>query len=143
MGVTMQKLFAETLRSDMHVAALLGSCLRSHRGLASATRSWAAFARQMFQKHGHEFPPIAQELVVWSRLFRCAGTFGNYIGHMRLGCQLLGIDDSACSDPIVRRAKGAITQSGAFKSRQRLFIKEEEVQKLAGLYDRNGTISSS
>ena len=141
----MHKLLAETPRNELrnwaseaHSAALLGSCPRSHRGFASATRSWAAFARHVFQKDGREFPPTARELVIWSRCFRCAGTFGNYLGHIRLGCQLLGVDGSACSDPSVRRAKSGIVKSGAFKSRPRLFIKEDEVQKLVGIYESEG-----
>ena len=84
--------WAESARVD----ALLGSCPRSHNSMMSGVRCWSAFAQRVLDRTGREFPPTANDLVAWSRLFRCHGTFGNYLGHVRLGCQVLCVSDAVC-----------------------------------------------
>ena len=115
---------------ENRIHALLDSCPRSHGSFMSGVKCWAAFARAVLGTHGREFPPTAGALVAWSRCFRHPDTFGNYVAHVRLGCHLLGVDDTACSDPSVKRAKKAVRKRLAFVKRQRMFIGHAFVHRI-------------
>ena len=38
------------------------------------------------------FPPQLDALLAWSRLFRCKGTFDNYVSYVKTGCMLVKTD---------------------------------------------------
>ena len=56
-------------------------------------------------------------LLEWSNLFRCLGTFANYVGHVRTACVALGLEMPPASDPALQRAKGAIVKRMLFTKR--------------------------
>jgi len=72
--------------SEARMNALLGSCPRTHSSFISGVRCWVAFASKVLGRQGSEFPPMQTEVLAWSNLFRCSGTFSNYVGHLRLAC---------------------------------------------------------
>ena len=96
--------FVESCR----INALLGSCPRSHVSFESGVATWTHFAGKILGKTGKEFPPTADDLVAWSAQFNVAGTFTNYLGYVRLACQILGVSDAAFSSPALLRAKTSI-----------------------------------
>ena len=63
--------------------SLLGSCPDSHKSFNSGTKAWAAFAGEVLQLEGKEFPPPLNGLLAWSALFRHPKTFSNYLGYVR------------------------------------------------------------
>ena len=71
-----------------------GSAKGSLASAQSALRCWAAFSDQVLRADGNHLPPTAEGLACWSRLFRNSGTFSNYVGYLRLGCHVLGLDAS-------------------------------------------------
>ena len=73
------------------------------------------------------------QALAWSELFQSAGTLGNYIGHVRLGCQLLEVSCEALTDPMVGRAKASIAKRRAFTPRKPLFLGQSRVRDILAL----------
>ena len=46
---------------------------------------------------GRYFPPRLEYLLAWSNLFRCKGTFANYLNYVRTGCMLVKASTKACA----------------------------------------------
>ena len=112
------------------VDALLGSCPASHASLKSGAKCWASFAQRVLGRTSREFPPTADELVAWSRLFSCHGTFMNYVGHTRLACQLIGASEEAFDSPLVKRAKASVKKRSEHIARVKHFITHDMVEKM-------------
>ena len=54
-------------------------------------------------------PPSVQNLVAFSCIFSNKGTFANYLGGLKLGCDLVGVDSGGVFDhALVKRAKAAV-----------------------------------
>ena len=114
------------------VSALLGSCPRSIASVKSGLRCYMNFARAALGLTGNELPPTVEGLVAWSALFRCVDTFSNYLSHVRLGCELVGVSCGALDHPSVRRAKRSVLKKRAFVPRRPFFIRLALVQRLLG-----------
>ncbi len=87
------------------------------------------------------FPPLLEDLLAWSMLFRCPGTWANYCGYVRTAAMLVKGTTEACSHsasnitvfalgvwqvfrhPAVVRAKFPIATSENFASRDRMWIR--------------------
>ena len=120
--LALQKLqgFVESCR----INALLGSCPRSHVSFESGVATWTHFAGKILGKTGKEFPPTADDLVAWSAHFNVAGTFTNYLGYVRLACQILGASDAAFSSPALLRAKTSILKRDEYRRRDPMFVRQ-------------------
>jgi len=64
---------------------------------------------------------------------RCKGTFQNYLGHVKLACQLAGLPTTAFADDRLRRASLSIEKRTPFLARQRMFIRLVLVRRLVRL----------
>ena len=124
-GVAKQRWIEES-----RVRAILGSCPRTRASALSGLRCWISFAQRMLYVKGNELPPSLEGLLAWSNLFRCEGTFSNYVGHVRLACELVRCDTSVFDRREVKRAKIAIRKRRQFVSRERTFLGLAEVRKL-------------
>jgi hypothetical protein len=109
--------------------AVILSAPASLQSCRSALKAWAAFADLMLAAKGKHFPPSEQGLIAWSRLFRNAKTYANYVSHVALGCDILGVTSEATRSNGVRRAKAALRNSQA-PPREKLFIQRETVAGL-------------
>ena len=58
---------------ECRVAALLGSCPKSHSSLLSGVAAWKEYAGDVLGLAGREFPPTINGLVSWSATFDIAG----------------------------------------------------------------------
>ena len=105
------------------MAALLGSCQRSHDSFMSGVTTWMHFASKMLGRRGREFPPTVHDLVAWSAHFNVRGTFTNYLGYVRLACQILGVSDAAFASNEVQRAKVAIEKRDEYRRRDPMFVR--------------------
>ncbi len=112
------------------VEAILGSCPRSLKSVASGMRAWIAFADEVLGMRGREYPPSLSALLAWSLIFRSSATFSNYLGYARIGCALAGLSCDAFDSPELKRAKVAIDKRGGFRKRPRMFIRLEVVQSM-------------
>jgi hypothetical protein len=111
------------------VETVLQSAPGSLARFASGLRCWAAFADGVLRARGRHLPPSAQGLVAWSRIFRNPGTFMNYVGSLRFGCDLANLPwDSDCSR-VLKRARAAIANR-APPPRAKKSICEELVAEL-------------
>ena len=106
-----------------------GSAKGSLASAQSALRCWAAFSDQVLRADGNHLPPTAEGLACWSRLFRNSGTFSNYVGYLRLGCHVLGLDASCSYGPLVQRAKQEL-RSRQGPPRKKRFVREETLVAL-------------
>ncbi len=130
-----EQLLDTGLREDWlaraRLVAILGPASRSLPSLRSGLRAWISFARQVLRcQPGREFPPTRDGLVAWSLLFRCPGTFANYLAYLRIGCLLarLPVDSLAC--PEVKRAKAGIAKRMLSCPRPHFFIRLNLLEKL-------------
>ena len=112
------------------ITALLGSSPKSHASFASGFRCWCSFASNVLGRKGKELPPTVDGIVSWSVLFRCTGTFQNYLGYLRLACQLAKVSDGALVDRAVKRATVAIAKRGSFQSRPKQFIRLDLLNRM-------------
>ena len=70
--------------------ALCGGSQRSLRQVATALRCWPAFATTVLGVHASDLlPPTVDGLVAFSRAFRVKETYRNYVGKIRLACEIL------------------------------------------------------
>ena len=76
------------------------------------------------------FPPRVEWLQAWGTMFRCRGTFSNYLGYAKVGCLLARVDTSVFQHPAVRRAKDSVAKSGRFASREKLWIRRDRIEAL-------------
>ena len=95
---------------DARVLAIGGSAPRALGNMLSAARARAAFSEEMLDRHGPPFPPYVQGLCAWSMLFRLHRTFANYLGKLRMVCDLLQVSPAALADPAVKRATLAVAK---------------------------------
>ena len=115
---------------------LLGSCPKTHKSFMSGQRAWASFARHTLDLRGRELPPPIDGLIAWAELFRCHDTYSNYLGHVRLACQLLGVSDNVFvrHENLLRRAKASIRKKpSSFTARPKMFIKQVMIQRILNL----------
>ena len=105
------------------ITALLGSCPRSHKSFISGYRCWMGFAGRVLNLKGSELPPTLEGVLAWSVLFRSPGTFQNYVGYLRLACQLARVSTVALDDRAIARATTAIAKRGHFVQRPKQFVK--------------------
>ena len=118
-----------------------GSAPGSVKSAQSALRWWAADSDVALGANGNHLPPTAEGLASWSRLFKSAATFSNYVGYLRLGSQMLGLDVSASYGPMVRRAKEAL-RKGQKPPRAKMFLREATVAALLGNAVSQGNVAA-
>ena len=93
---------------NARIQAIVGSCPKSHESAKSGMRFWAWFAVHVLGCYGDILPPDLDGLLAWSRLFRCHGTFGNYLSYVKPACEIKGVCVDAFAHPSLKRAKAAI-----------------------------------
>ena len=118
---------------EAKLSAILGSCSASLKSVKSGVRCWSAFAASALNMKGREFPPSLDGLLMWSTLFRCSGTFGNYVNYVRVACLVLGVSTAACDDCALQRAKTAIDKRKQFVKREPLFVQLATVRQMVAL----------
>ena len=112
---------------EARIRAIIGSCPRSLESAKSGMRAYVDFCRRVLKKTGSIFPPVLGDLLAWSRVFRHPITFSNYLGYVKLACEILDVDTAVFQHCSVRRAKIAVDKRGAFTPREPLFIRRELV----------------
>ena len=88
--------------------SLLGSCPRSIASLRSGIRCWNGFCQGALGLDGAQIPPALDSLLAWASLFRCSGTFANYLCFVRTVCMLCRADTAVFNAPELARARTAI-----------------------------------
>ena len=98
--------FVEAVRLE----TLLSNNSRSLASIASALKCWSAFADQVLGAQGRHLPPTSEGLIAFSRLFRNAGTFANYVSAIRSACVIANIPTASTYARGIRRATAAISK---------------------------------
>ena len=76
------------------------------------------------------FPPKLDWLLVWASMFRCSGTFSNYLGYVKVACLIERADVCIFSHPAVRIAKDSVSKSGRFASREKCWIRRSRIDAM-------------
>ena len=76
------------------------------------------------------FPPRVEWLQAWGTMFRCQGTFSNYLGYAKVGCLLAKQNTCVFQHPAVKRAKDSVGKSERFASREKLWIRRHRIEAL-------------
>ena len=118
------------------ITALAGSCPRSHNEIRSAVRAYAAFACKVGRP---ALPPDIDLLLSWSCLFRCSGTFKNYVSGLRPACQIAGIPTNEMWDSMLAKAARAIDKRRGYIAREPMFLGFNLVKKLVASIGENPT----
>ena len=89
---------------EARLDAILGGCKLSLPSWRSGVRCYLAFTGEQLavrivvccvcsactdkvaQRASRYFPPKLEHLLAWSTLFRCEGTWSNYLGYVRTAC---------------------------------------------------------
>jgi len=115
---------------DARLQAIIGSCPKSHKSVKSGLRFWRWFAVFVLREQGNILPPKLEQLLVWSRMFRCHKTFGNYLSYVKLGCEMEGACVDVFAHPSLKRAKVAIEKRRMLAPRVPTWVRLETLQKL-------------
>jgi hypothetical protein len=86
----------------------------------------------MLAANGRHLLPTQKGLVAWSKLFRRADTYSNYVGHLKTGCLVLDLDTSGMDGPLVKRARAAVRRRER-PPRERKFLQKQIVVDLMRL----------
>ena len=115
---------------EAKIVAVMGSCPRSHSSFKSGINNWLRFAEVALGGRVNAFPPTLDAVLAWSTTHRCAGTFSNYLGHLRAACIVLGCVAPDVQDPAIKRAKVAIVKRMVFTSRPKMFIQRDIITNM-------------
>ena len=128
-------------RESARLDAILGSAPKSRQEAMSGLKCWQAFADGALQANGKHLPPSVNGLLAWSTVFRNHGTFTNYLGKLRLGCEILGVSTDNLYHPTLKRAIAAIKKR-APPQRPPLFLRAEMVLRLMAVCAEEGDQAS-
>ena len=101
-------------------------CLCARSGI----QCYIAFVRAVKGTNVTLFPPKTDWLLAWASMFRCKGTFGNYLGYVKIACLIVREDVVVFSHPAVRRAKEAVGKAGRFASREKCWIRRHRIEAM-------------
>jgi hypothetical protein len=109
------RLLKESLPKDMNdrvlwqrrarVAAVLGSCPKTRSSFRSGIRNWINFIGALHCSHDGAFPARLDDILAWSHVFRCVGTWSNYMGYLRTASVALDLPCPAADHPALKHAK--------------------------------------
>ncbi len=116
------------------IAAVLGNCPKSVASFRSGQALAVACVPGSFVRHAglnhwlnyiavakgvdaEPFPVDMADVLSWSLLFRCLGTYANYLSHLRGACCALGHEPPPVGHPAIRRAMGAVAKRMLFNPR--------------------------
>ena len=115
-------------------AAVLGNNLHTRASIKAGLRCWFAFSVAVLHvRADRALPPSVRGLVSWSLVFKCAGTFANYVSHVKIGCLLAGVPIDVFEHPVVKRARAAVASRGLHASRPRHFVRHALLERLVRL----------
>ena len=80
-------------------------------------RHWISFIETAYGDVGRAFPPKVEDVLIWSNLFRCVGTFCNYLGYLRGACCAIAVDAPPVGHPALRRCMNAIAKRQLYTER--------------------------
>ena len=123
---------------DVVAGSAKGASVSAH----CALRCWAAFSDAVLHAEGNHMPATAEGLACWSRLFRNVNTFAYYIGYLRLGCHVLGLDTGSSYGPLLQRAKQEMRRRQGTPRKKRL-VREAMFLKLMdhAFHEDNATVA--
>ena len=119
--------------AEARTLAICGSCPKSAESVFSGIRQWRWFAKNVLRISGTPLPPTIDGLLQWSLTFRNNRTFANYVGYVRLACELEGKPLDVFRHSSLARAKEAIKKRRLVARRPATFVGLALLQQLVPL----------
>ena len=85
--------------------SMLETVGKSTGQVASGLRSWAAFCDALGRRA--HFPATEDDVMLYTGIFRCGQTLGNYLGHLKLAHRLLGEEVTFDTHRVRTASRGA------------------------------------
>ena len=98
--------------------------------IRAGIKCYLAFVEAIVGDSVAKFPPKVEWLQAWAMMFRCVGTFSNYLGYAKVGCILVKEETDVFDHPAVKRAKDSVSKSGRFAAREKLWIRGHRIEAL-------------
>ena len=98
--------------------------------IRAGIKCYLAFVKAIVGDSVAAFPPKVEWLQAWALMFRCSGTFSNYLGYAKVGCILVKEETGVFDHPAVKRAKDSVSKSGRFAAREKLWIRGHRIEAL-------------
>ena len=80
-------------------------------------------------------PPMLDDLLAWSIMFRSDGTLSNYLGHVKTACLLYNVAVTVFDNVALKRAKESVRKRQNFEQRPKLWLQRERVQDILEMCD--------
>ena len=117
---------------EARIQAIVGRCPKSKEKVGSGLRCWHEFYGNLpVNERGPFLPPRAVDLLAWSTTFRCDKTFSNYVGYIKLACELIDAPLASFDHPSLPGAARAIKKRRLFVPRKPMFVRFDSIQKMA------------
>ena len=120
----------DTYLHESYVRAVLGSCPNSLPQHESGMRRWLEWHKATHGTVDLAFPPRLPDLVAFADVFQCMGTYVNYLGSVRLACELWKLDVEVFKHPTLKRAKVSVEKRGDWTPRPKFFVRFALLQRL-------------
>ena len=101
----------------------------------SGIQCYIAFVRKVKGMSVRIFAVELEWLLAWASMFRCKGTFCNYLGYVKVACLIEQADVAVFNRPAIRRAKEAVGKAGRLATRGKCWVRRariEEMLRMAG-----------
>ena len=119
----------ELLLEGARVLTVIESAKKSLPSRLSGVKCWRIFSEEWLGVPANRsLPPNISGLLLWSRFFRCPGTFSNYCSYVQWACDLEGVDAPDLKSPLLRRARQAV--KGKWVPRQKTWITKEILEDM-------------
>jgi len=120
----------EAWNTKARVAAVMGSCPKSHKSFISGLSHWLEYVEIARGPTAEAFPVNMSDVLGWSMTFRCLGTFGNYLSHLRGAACAIGFDPPPVGHPAIRRAMRAVANRCMSSPRPRMAIQRAMLRNM-------------
>ena len=88
-------------------------------------RQWLRYIKIAYgdtKAEQYAFPPRLQDILDWSNIFQCHGTFDSYLGCLRVACHAIWCGAPPVGHPALFRAIVAVVKRELFQARKRMCI---------------------
>lgn len=109
---------------------MMGSCPRTRESFQSGVAHWLEYISIVHGMDNCAFPPVLDDILGWSLTFRCLGTFGNYLTHLRAACCAWGHPPPPVGDPVIKRAMNAVAKRQLHTPKPKLAIQRTMLRNM-------------
>ena len=116
--------------AEVRVLAILESIPGSVEKVKTGLRRWFEFFRNVIKGTGSSLPPTHGHLIAYSRVFDHPKTYRDYIGYIRVGCELIDAPLDVFAHVSIARAIKAVANRARAVPREPMFIRYDLITQI-------------